>query len=178
MVCMAAPSNINAQSSKTSVASKIEGVYQIPFASEGNKLELGVSNIGTETMELVEVIATLVPPWLKLEKRNITLTGIEANNEGLALFDFSVDREAEVGESRLLSFEIRSGTEVIGRKEFSLAVQPPEEVVLDQNYPNPFSSQTKIGFDVSEKGRVQIAIYDILGREVSRVIDEELTPGH
>ena len=133
------------------LARKVGEIYQIPFASEGNQLELAVANIGIAAMEQVEVIATLVPQWLKLDRSSITLSSIDPGKEEYALFDFSVEREANVGEGSILSFEIRSGSDVIGKKEFVLAVQAPQEVKLDQNYPNPFSSQTKIGFDVTHK---------------------------
>lgn len=167
-----------APSKSQQLAEQINEVYQIPFSSEGNQLELAVANVGAENMDEVEVVATAVPEWLKLDKQRVRLTDIDPSGEDYALFDFSIDREAEVGESRLLLFEIRSGTNVIGQKEFLLAVQAPDEVKLDQNYPNPFSSQTKIGFDVTQESRVQIAVYDMLGRQVTLLVDEDLAPGH
>ena len=169
---------VTAQSSNKQLAEKVNEAYQIPFASQGNQLELAVANVGAEQMNEIEVVAISVPDWLNLDTQSITLTGIDPSSEDFAVFDFSVDREAEVGESRLLSFEIRSGTNVIGKKEFLLAVQAPQEVKLDQNYPNPFSGQTRIGFDVPQEGRVQIAVYDMLGRQVTQLVDEAMAPGH
>lgn len=43
---------------------------------------------------------------------------------------------------------------------------------LSQNYPNPFNSSTKIDFYIPVKGRVNIKIYDITGKEVKKVLDE------
>ena len=56
---------------------------------------------------------------------------------------------------------------------------------LSQNYPNPFNPSTKIKFDIapsptSGEGRgevVKLIIYDILGREVATLVNEELKPG-
>jgi len=53
---------------------------------------------------------------------------------------------------------------------------------LSQNYPNPFNPQTKIKFDVpsNPKGQtsiVKLVIYDLLGREVTTLVNEELKPG-
>ena len=48
---------------------------------------------------------------------------------------------------------------------------------LDQNYPNPFNPATTITFQVPEQQRVLVRVFDMLGREVTRLIDEELTPG-
>ena len=42
---------------------------------------------------------------------------------------------------------------------------------LMQNYPNPFSRETSIGFTLPVAQHVKLVVYDILGREVVRVLD-------
>lgn len=54
----------------------------------------------------------------------------------------------------------------------------PKNYSLAQNYPNPFNPQTNIEFDVPESRKVTLKIYDIQGREVQTLVDEELTAGH
>ena len=49
----------------------------------------------------------------------------------------------------------------------------PKEFRLYQNYPNPFNPTTKISFDLPKDIRVTIIIYDILGREVTKIINNE-----
>jgi hypothetical protein len=53
----------------------------------------------------------------------------------------------------------------------------PSEFVLYQNYPNPFNPSTTISFSLPEAGNVQIKIYDVLGREITKFIDEEKSAG-
>lgn len=53
----------------------------------------------------------------------------------------------------------------------------PEDFYLFQNYPNPFNPSTKIRFAVPEKSNVKIYLYDILGSEISVLLDEEVNPG-
>jgi hypothetical protein len=53
----------------------------------------------------------------------------------------------------------------------------PYEFFLDINYPNPFNSGTTINFSLTEKAEVHLDIYDILGRKVSSIINEEKEPG-
>jgi hypothetical protein len=53
----------------------------------------------------------------------------------------------------------------------------PKEAILRQNYPNPFNPTTTIPFAVSTGARTTIAIYDVLGREVVRPVDEWKDPG-
>lgn len=48
---------------------------------------------------------------------------------------------------------------------------------LSQNYPNPFNPSTAIEFSVKETAAVSIAVYDVLGREIERIVNENLSPG-
>ena len=48
---------------------------------------------------------------------------------------------------------------------------------LLQNSPNPFNPMTNIAFSVAQRSRVAIAIYDVGGRRVATLIDEEMEPG-
>jgi len=45
---------------------------------------------------------------------------------------------------------------------------------LSQNYPNPFNPATKINYDLPKDSKVNIVIYDVLGREVKRLVNSEL----
>jgi len=56
--------------------------------------------------------------------------------------------------------------------------QIPTHFVLDQNYPNPFNPATKIQFDIPKVTDVSLIVYDMLGREVARIVDETKPPGH
>lgn len=48
---------------------------------------------------------------------------------------------------------------------------------LDQNYPNPFNPSTTISFSLSSQSYVSLKIYDIIGREVTTLVSEVLSPG-
>lgn len=53
----------------------------------------------------------------------------------------------------------------------------PEVFELSQNYPNPFNASTTIGFTLSEPQDVTLAVYDLLGRVIARLIDNEMKAG-
>lgn len=58
----------------------------------------------------------------------------------------------------------------------------PQEFSLYQNYPNPFNPVTKIKFDVkakgsTEKAKINLTVFDLLGKEVAKLVDGELSPG-
>jgi photosystem II stability/assembly factor-like uncharacterized protein len=53
----------------------------------------------------------------------------------------------------------------------------PSEFELYQNYPNPFNSKTIINFQLSMFNYIQLVVYDVLGRQVETLVNEELQPG-
>ena len=53
----------------------------------------------------------------------------------------------------------------------------PENFELYQNYPNPFNPSTKISFKIPQTSIVQIKVYDVLGNEISSLINEEKPAG-
>lgn len=53
----------------------------------------------------------------------------------------------------------------------------PHKFALSQNYPNPFNPETKIKFDVAKKSDVKLKVFDVLGREVTTLVDKELRAG-
>jgi hypothetical protein len=49
--------------------------------------------------------------------------------------------------------------------------------VLYDCYPNPFNPQTAIAFDLPKAGRVHLEIFDLLGRKVATLLDEQRSAG-
>ena len=57
------------------------------------------------------------------------------------------------------------------------ALNPPDRFALRQNFPNPFNPETRISYDLPESGNVTLAVYDILGKEVRRLIQSQKNAG-
>jgi len=53
----------------------------------------------------------------------------------------------------------------------------PVEFRLEQNYPNPFNPSTTIEFAIPKSGKYSLKIYDILGRELTTLINKEISAG-
>jgi hypothetical protein len=48
---------------------------------------------------------------------------------------------------------------------------------VTQNYPNPFDSKTTINFHASANGHLKVELFDVLGRKVATLLDEDKSPG-
>ena len=53
----------------------------------------------------------------------------------------------------------------------------PTEVTLDQNFPNPFNPTTNISFTLPQAGEVRLQVFDLLGREVSTLVNARQAAG-
>ncbi|MDZ7334218.1 MAG: T9SS type A sorting domain-containing protein [candidate division KSB1 bacterium] len=54
----------------------------------------------------------------------------------------------------------------------------PETYALRQYYPNPFHSCTRIEYSLAEAGKVKLAVYDLLGREVAILVNQHQPAGY
>jgi hypothetical protein len=55
--------------------------------------------------------------------------------------------------------------------------ETPGAYKLQQNYPNPFNPTTSIEFAIFKSGHVTLKVYDLLGKEIATLVDEEKTAG-
>jgi hypothetical protein len=53
----------------------------------------------------------------------------------------------------------------------------PADFSLGQNYPNPFNPATRIPYSLQVSGFTSLRVYDVLGREVTTLVNENLQPG-
>jgi len=60
----------------------------------------------------------------------------------------------------------------------AVSVLSPETIVLGENYPNPFNPRTHFNYSLTHAGHVSIEIYDMKGRLIQRLNDEDKPAGH
>ncbi len=59
-----------------------------------------------------------------------------------------------------------------------VSIASPSKITLGQNYPNPFNPLTTIGYDIPQDARVMLKVYDITGREVKSLVNEQQSAGY
>ena len=98
----------------------------------------------------------------------------DVNGDGVNDFAATVPREYNEN-SKDGYFVIFSGNRSFTGVEGEASI--PEQPTLSQNYPNPFNPQTTIEFTISRRGHVLLVVYDSLGKEVKRLLDQEMNAG-
>ena len=97
-------------------------VYEIPFSSKGNVIELSVANNSMLKVEGVKVEATEIPEGIRFEEKVIMLTEIKSKEEQVAIFTFSVDKTVAINKEQTLSFAITDQTGQQWRKEIKVKI--------------------------------------------------------
>jgi len=108
-------------------------------------------------------------------------------------WDFTFSTDSVNVRPRAIAFSPDGNTAYVGcfglstypaMQKFSrvTSVEPIEGVLptsfsLDQNFPNPFNPSTEIHFTLIEGGRTTLRVFDMLGREIATLLDEDLDAG-
>lgn len=91
------------------------------------------------------------------------------NNSPILVADNPVELTGTVNNGR--NVIISKTTSVSGRED------TPVSFSLGQNYPNPFNPSTTISYQIPMDGLVTLKIYDILGKEVATLVNEQKSAG-
>jgi hypothetical protein len=153
-------------------------IYQLPFASSGNTIELSVANTATIALVGVKVEATNLPSWLKFAATEQHIAVLKANQEMAATFTFAVDKTAPVQKNQTLKFVISAPSGEQWTKEITVAVAPPMKFEAYQNYPNPFNPTTAISYQLTANSSVSLKIYNMLGQQVASVVEGDRLAGY
>jgi hypothetical protein len=82
------------------------------------------------------------------------------------------------GASSTLSGEFRINENQTQEMETKTVEALPRDYKLSQNYPNPFNPVTNINFQIPEKLKVTIEVFDIQGNKVKTLMNGELNAGY
>ena len=121
-----------------------------------------IESVNIETITVEETVFTILPS-----------TSIISDSQANVPIEW-----LKVG-SEVTVTGLQSQENTIRAERITLHMQTGGHFQLHQNYPNPFASQTTIQFDLfeSEPANVHLAVYDVLGRELISLVNEELGTG-
>jgi hypothetical protein len=100
----------------------------------------------------------------------------EVEKDGTAYNDYSADTRilnlpSGIGGDFKVTYELTNPVYVANQNT------APVEFKLNQNYPNPFNPTTTISYSIAKSGKVSLKVYDLLGREVTTLINEDQAAG-
>ncbi len=116
--------------------------------------------------------------------KNLTLTwptDFGDNDRELYLYDVNQERIVDMRVERVYSFSYPTSKTfklVYGNRSYVEENLVPERDLLGDAYPNPFSTATVLPFTVTnDNTHVKLIIYNLLGQEVTTLLDQNLSAG-
>lgn len=95
----------------------------------------------------------------------------EVNARGEKVFEMSFP--ADVFSYRIFRFPMNLQYVISSVENTPIAI----EIRLEQNFPNPFNSTTAISYRLQANGFASLKVFDVLGREVATLVNEQQAPG-
>ena len=86
--------------------------------------------------------------------------------------------QSEIHINRFLVNDIQQGGGVISVKNYIAENEIIDEFFLYQNYPNPFNAETKIEYKLHQTAKVRLVIFDVNGKEVRELVNEQKYAGY
>jgi hypothetical protein len=154
-------------------------IYQVAPNTKGNQIILTVAN-ESKTLDAqgLQVQLQRGAPAITFVQSSNSLKLVQAQKQSDVTFKFDIDRQAKVGSKDTLIFLVTDNSGSSWQKSIILTYAGPSVYKLEQNFPNPFNPSTTIYYDLPFDSHVKIIIYDILGREVRKLIDEQEPAGY
>jgi membrane-bound inhibitor of C-type lysozyme len=153
--------------------------YDVTPGTKGNEITLSLANI-SEILNAENISVSVIynNQHIVFKQNDQALDKINPNSEKEAVFSFDIKRDIPVNKKDTVSFLIKSSNGILASKDIILNVIAPKEYKLEQNFPNPFNPTTKIQYQIPVDSKVTIKIYDILGEEVTTLVNKEQEAGY
>ncbi len=149
----------------------------ISVGSVAGSALFSVSNSGGGTMDWTAVSNVF---WIKIKSgasgtNNGTINvSYDNNNSATRIGTITITSARVKGSPKTV--EIKQGEPITFVENLNLGI--PDDFRLEQNYPNPFNPSTKIRYGLPKESNVVLTIYNILGEEIARLVDDVHSAGY
>jgi len=113
--------------------------------------------------------------WTGWKLKYVTLGDVTGAGE--KLFHSVVVKQTSNGKKKGYLYIDDLQTSIITGLNDNNSLLNPDEFSLSQNYPNPFNPSTFISYNLPRDSKVSIKVYDVLGKEVADLVNEEQKAG-
>jgi hypothetical protein len=172
-----------------SILNYAQNTYSVQPGVKNNQIVLQLSNVSTtESTNNLEVKVIRNSQNLSFNQTEKLIENISQGKETEAAFTFDVDYNIGNVEADTIEFLITDNKSIYQTKQFIFQYSVPTEYKLEQNYPNPFNPTTKIRYSIPASPKssptertlneVTLKVYDILGNEVTTLVNEQKEPGY
>ncbi len=151
-------------------------------------IKLSFTNYGAhEPVENIKIMITTADTSVKyFSPAQILIDKIEPGTAGTVYRKIFVDVGDNFSNRFSFDFEIFSNGNSYWKDyvvDYPVGVQDEDDLAiteysLRQNYPNPFNPETVIKYSIAKEGFVTLKVYDILGNEISTLVNEYQTNGN
>ncbi len=105
----------------------------------------------------------------------------EKSSDGNGLRVLKYNYEDEPDRDGVYFYRIRAFNEsselMFTSDDIKIGISGLKNFKLEQNFPNPFNPTTSITYDVYEDASIKLKVFDIIGREVTTLVDKFQTTG-
>lgn len=141
--------------------------YHVVGLFDGQNIELFINgNLDAHTTFTGKILTTTIDLMIGQVLPNITQYNFKGILDDIAIYDYALSLE-EITELYSVTSRNRDNSGEL-----------PASFHLSQNYPNPFNPATTIHYDIPQYGHVKLQIFDISGRLVETLVDENKPAGH
>jgi hypothetical protein len=146
-----------------------------PLHGEGQRWDLAVTAQTADRLHRKEVVIRLVEQ------------GPRPDGAALYVFDLDLDTPVPLAanaftvvltdDEPVRRLRLIIGTAAFAEQHSDAIPLTPAADLLAQNYPNPFTQETRITYQMSRRSRARLEVYDALGRRVCTLVDTEQAAG-